>query len=76
MSDKVGKGRRRSEVELLLPWYVTGKLDAADKARVEAFLATHPKCSASSRWCARSRSSRRRSNEALGAAVAGVDSRA
>lgn len=30
------------EIELLLPWYVTGKLDAADRARVEAFLATHP----------------------------------
>lgn len=30
------------EIELLLPWYVTGKLDAADTARVEAYLAQHP----------------------------------
>lgn len=27
------------EIELLLPWYVTGKLDAGDAARVEALLA-------------------------------------
>lgn len=32
----------RSEIELLLPWYATGKLDTADRARVEAFLAAHP----------------------------------
>lgn len=30
------------EIEMLLPWYVTGKLDDADTARVEAFLARHP----------------------------------
>lgn len=30
------------EVELLLPWYVTGKLDAADRAKVEALLAREP----------------------------------
>ncbi len=29
----------RDEVELLLPWYESGKLDAADEARVEEFLA-------------------------------------
>ncbi len=32
----------REEIEMLLPWYVTGKLDAADKARVETYLARHP----------------------------------
>ena len=32
----------REEIEMLLPWYVTGRLDAADMARVEAFLAHHP----------------------------------
>jgi anti-sigma factor RsiW len=30
------------EIEMLLPWYVTGRLDAADTARVEAYLAQHP----------------------------------
>lgn len=32
----------REEIEMLLPWYVTGRLDAADTARVEAYIAAHP----------------------------------
>lgn len=32
----------REEIEMLLPWYVTGKLDAADTARVETYLQHHP----------------------------------
>lgn len=32
---------KHDEIELLLPWYVTGKLDAGDAARVEAHLAAH-----------------------------------
>jgi anti-sigma factor RsiW len=32
----------REEIEMLLPWYVTGRLDPQDVARVEAFLAEHP----------------------------------
>jgi len=42
MSDKTEDALERSEIELLLPWYVTGRLDAADRTRVEAFLAAHP----------------------------------
>ena len=34
----------RHEVQLLLPWYATGRLDAADRARVEAHLAGCPDC--------------------------------
>ncbi len=30
------------EIEMLLPWYVTGKLDEADRKRVDVFLARHP----------------------------------
>lgn len=29
------------EIEMLLPWYVTGKLEPEDVARVDAYLATH-----------------------------------
>jgi hypothetical protein len=32
----------REEIETLLPWYVTGRLDAADTARVEAYLTREP----------------------------------
>jgi anti-sigma factor RsiW len=32
----------REEIEMLLPWYVTGRLDPADLVRVEAYLAAHP----------------------------------
>ncbi len=32
----------REEIELLLPWYVTGRLDADDTARVASYLARHP----------------------------------
>lgn len=31
----------REEVELLLPWYVTGKLDPAEMAQVRTYLETH-----------------------------------
>ncbi|MGI9414855.1 MAG: anti-sigma factor family protein [Hyphomicrobiales bacterium] len=32
----------RDDIEMLLPWYVTGRLEPADAARVEAYLARHP----------------------------------
>jgi hypothetical protein len=32
----------RGEIEMLLPWYVTGRLDPAELAKVEAYLETHP----------------------------------
>ena len=32
----------REEIEMLLPWYVTDRLDPSDRAKVEAYLATHP----------------------------------
>ena len=32
----------RDEIEMLLPWYVMGKLDPTDHGRVEAYLASHP----------------------------------
>jgi hypothetical protein len=32
----------REEIEMLLPWYVSGTLDATDSDRVERYLARHP----------------------------------
>jgi anti-sigma factor RsiW len=42
MSGPSAEATEREEIEMLLPWYVTGKLDPADLARVEAYLAAHP----------------------------------
>ena len=42
MSDTKETFSEREEIEMLLPWFVTGRLDAADKAKVEAFLAREP----------------------------------
>ncbi len=32
----------REDIEMLLPWYVTGKLDASDRAKVDAYLTRDP----------------------------------
>lgn len=32
----------REEIEMLLPWYVTGRISAADAARVDAYVRQHP----------------------------------
>ena len=32
----------REQIEMLLPWYVGGSLDATDRDRVERYLAHHP----------------------------------
>lgn len=32
----------RDEIEALLPWYVSGKLDATERARVERYVEAHP----------------------------------
>lgn len=42
MTDRTETANERDEVEMMLPWYVSGQLDAADKARVEAYLALDP----------------------------------
>lgn len=42
MSEDLKPMSEREEIELLLPWYATGRLDRADKDRVERYLAGHP----------------------------------
>jgi anti-sigma-K factor RskA len=41
MSDASEKPSERDEIEALLPWYVSGKLDAKNRARVERYIADH-----------------------------------
>jgi anti-sigma-K factor RskA len=43
MSDELSE---RDEIEALLPWYVTGRLDARERARVERYMREHPEVQA------------------------------
>lgn len=67
MSDNTPEGPERSEIELLLPWYVTGRLDAADRARVDSFLAAHPDMKRQLALVREELEQSARSNDALGA---------
>lgn len=67
MNHKTEEALERSEVELLLPWYVTGRLDATDKARVEAFLAAHPDMKRQLALIREEQEQTAHANEALGA---------
>jgi hypothetical protein len=42
MSEQKTQETEREEIEMLLPWYATGRLDRADMARVESYLARYP----------------------------------
>ncbi len=42
MNTATDKRAEREEIEMLLPWFVTGKLGDADTARVAAYLEQHP----------------------------------
>jgi anti-sigma factor RsiW len=44
------RGDQHADVELVLPWYVTGQLSAAEQARVEAHLGVCPECAAEVRF--------------------------
>jgi AcrR family transcriptional regulator len=42
MSDASDRLSERDEIEALLPWYVSGRLDANSRARVERYMKAHP----------------------------------
>jgi len=42
MSQEVDAFSEREEIEMLLPWYVTGRLGRSDRDRVAAYLSAHP----------------------------------
>jgi hypothetical protein len=42
MADETERLSERDEIEALLPWYVTGRLDAATRARVDRYMRDHP----------------------------------
>lgn len=76
MSDNAKEPLERSEIELLLPWYVTGRLDAADTARVEAFLAAHPDMQRQLALVREEQAGSASANEALGQPSQGLIDRA
>src|SRR5262245_24097385 len=44
--EKLENLSERDEIEALLPWYVSGTLDAKSRARVERYIETHPEVKA------------------------------
>jgi anti-sigma factor RsiW len=65
----------REEIEMLLPWYVTGKLDAGDLAKVEAYLAAHPEFARQLDLVRAERDGSVLANEAQGVPSAGATAR-
>jgi hypothetical protein len=46
MNEQPDELSERDEIEALLPWYISGKLDAHSRARVERYVEMHPEASA------------------------------
>jgi len=65
----------REEIEMLLPWYVTGRLDPADLAKVESYLATHPQVARQLDLARSERDETVAANDALGFPPAGATER-
>jgi len=65
----------REEIEMLLPWYVTGRLDAADLAKMEAYLARHPEVARQLDLARSERDETVAANEALGLPSAAATAR-
>jgi anti-sigma factor RsiW len=62
----------REEIEKLLPWYVTGTLDCAERAKVESYLAGSPNARTQLDLIRAEREQAAFANEALGSPSAGA----
>lgn len=67
-----GKANGPAEGELLLPWHVTGRLEASERESVDAYLASHPDAEFHLGLIREERDVTVAENEALGGAPAGV----
>jgi anti-sigma factor RsiW len=65
----------REEIEMLLPWYVTGRLDPGDAAKVEAYVAAHPDVARQLDLVRSEREETVAANEALGTPSVGATAR-
>jgi anti-sigma factor RsiW len=69
MNDEV----EREEIEKLLPWYVTGRLERTDVGRIEDYLRRHPDMMPQLDQIRAERRETVRANEAIGVPRAGMD---
>jgi anti-sigma factor RsiW len=65
----------REEIEMLLPWYATGRLEPDELARVERYLAAHPEVARQLDLVRAERDEAVAVNEAMGAPSAGAAAR-
>jgi hypothetical protein len=72
MSGQTTEEIEREEIEMLLPWYATGRLNRADRERVENYLASHPEMLRQLDLVRTERDETVAANEALGAPSAGA----
>lgn len=72
MSEQTADDIEREEIEMLLPWYATGKLDRADRAKVESYLALHPQLATQLDLIRAEREQAVLANEALGSTSPGA----
>lgn len=75
MSGQSVEDVEREEIEMLLPWYVTGRLDPADLVKVEAYLAAHPNVARQLELARAERDETVAANEALGFPTASATER-
>ncbi len=72
MTEQAAADVEREEIEKLLPWYVTGRLDCVERARVENYLARNPDACAQLDLIRAEREQIVFANEALGSPSAGA----
>jgi hypothetical protein len=75
MSEDETAFSEREEIEMLLPWYVGGTLDATDRDRVERYLAQHPELRRQLDLIREERHETMMANDALPTASAGARER-
>src|SRR5262245_29534379 len=66
MSQSPLEQMEREEIEMLLPWYVTGRLDPGEAAKVDAYLAAHPDVAGQLQLVRSEREETAAANEAVG----------
>ena len=72
MTEQAASDVEREEIEKLLPWYVTGTLNCAERARVESYLTRNPHACAQLDLIRAEREQTMLANEALGSPSAGA----